>query len=404
MLFILKQDPNPMKKIIFIITVVILYSCSSTKKTQVAINSGDYSGAINTAISKLSHNKTKKGNQDLILLLEEVFKKNTERELKDIKFSKKDGNPANHEKIYNKYLALNAIQERIAPLLPLNIYKEDREASFKFKDYTDNIVASKNDLSDYLYTNASMLISSASNKFDYRQAFEDFNYLEKINPNYKDTKNKIEEAYQKGIDYVNVALFNDSEIALPKKLEKDLLNFNTYDLDNMWTRFHTNKIQHIDYDYEMKIRFISILISPERIENKHIIKEKQVKDGWKYTLDESGNVRKDSLGNDIKVDKFKTIRCDFYEHIQQKDVKISGDVSYFDLKTKQQLNSYPLTSGFVFEYIYADYQGDKRALNDDMLGFSRKQAVPFPSNEQMVYDSGEDLKNNLKAILKRYEF
>jgi len=359
---------------------------------------------MNTAISKLTHNKTKKGNQNLILLLEEVFKKNTERELREIKFLKKDGNSANHERIYNKYLSLNEIQERITPLLPLQVYSENRDASFKFKEYTDDIITSKNDLSDYLYVNASSLISSANNKFDYRQAFEDFNYLEKINPNYKDTKNKIEEAHQKGIDYVNVALFNDSEIAVPKKLEEDLLNFNTYELEDMWTRFHTNKIEDIDYDYEMKIRFKSILISPERVENKHIIKEKEVKDGWKYTLDNNGNVKKDSLGNDIKVDKFKTIRCDFHEHIQQKEVQISGDVSYFDLKTKQQLNSYPLTSGFVFEYIYADYQGDKRALDEDMLGFSRKQVVPFPSNEQMIYDSAEDLKSKLKTILKRYRF
>ena len=393
-----------MNKIILIIIVIVFYSCSSTKQTQEAINSGNYTSAINTAISKLSHNKTRKGNQDLILLLEEVFKKNTERELRDIKFSKKEGNPANHEKTFHKYLELEAIQEKIAPLLPLRVYSEKRDAIFKFNDYTDDIIASKNDLSDYLYRNASKLISSANNKFDYRKAYEDFNYLEKINPNYKDTKNKMEEAYQNGIDYISVALFNDSDIAIPKKLEEDLLNFNTLDLEDKWTRFHTNKIQNIAYDYEMKIRFKSILISPERVENNHVIKEKEVKDGWKYTLDENGNVQKDSLGNDIKVDKFKTIRCDFYEHIQQKDVQISGDVSYFDLKTKQQLNSYPLTSGFVFEYIYANYQGDKRALDKNMLSLSRKRPIPFPSNEQMIYDSAEDLKSNLKTILKRYRF
>jgi len=393
-----------MKKTILIITVIILYSCSSSKRTQKAINSGDYASAMNTAISKLAHNKTKKGNQNLILLLEEVFKKNTERELREIKFLKKDGNSANHEIIYNKYLSLNDIQERITPLLPLQVYSENRDASFKFKEYTDDIITSKNDLSNYLYANASTLISSANNKFDYRQAFEDFNYLEKINPNYKDTKNKIEEAYQKGIDYVSVALFNDSEIAIPKKLEEDLLNFNTFALEDMWTRFHTNKLKNINYDYEMKIQFKSILISPERVENEHIIKEKEVKDGWKYTLDKNGNVKKDSLGNDIKADKFKTIRCDFYKHVQQKEVQISGDVSYFDLKTKQQLNTYPLTSGYIFEYIYADYQGDKRALDTEMLDLSREQEVLFPSNEQMIYDSAEDLKNNLKAILKRYKF
>jgi hypothetical protein len=30
--------------------------------------------------------------------------------------------------------------------------------------------------------------------------------------------------------------------------------------------------------------------------------------------------------------------------------------------------------------------------------------VPFPSNEQMVYDSGEDLKAKLKDIIVRNKF
>jgi hypothetical protein len=31
-------------------------------------------------------------------------------------------------------------------------------------------------------------------------------------------------------------------------------------------------------------------------------------------------------------------------------------------------------------------------------------AVPFPSNEQMVYDAGEDLKLRLKDIVVRHKF
>ena len=30
--------------------------------------------------------------------------------------------------------------------------------------------------------------------------------------------------------------------------------------------------------------------------------------------------------------------------------------------------------------------------------------VPFPSNEQMVYDAGEDLKERLKSIVSQYQF
>ncbi|MBT8384520.1 MAG: hypothetical protein KJO83_02295 [Bacteroidia bacterium] len=393
-----------MKKLIALLIIATGISCSSVKKAQENLNTGNYESTINIAVEKLSENKTKKGNQDYIYMLEDAFVKNSNRELKNISFLKKEGNPANYEKIYNTYLRLNAIQERINPLLPLRVIDENRDANFNFKNYTDQIINSKNDLSGYLYDNASNLMKTAKYKYDYRKAYDDFMYLSQLSPNYKDVNNKIEEAYQKGLDHVKVQLYNGSDKVIPNRLEADLLNFNTYGLDDLWTTYHTNPQPNIKYDYDMQLEFTNINISPEHISEKQIIKEKQIKDGWKYLLDADGKVVKDSLGNQIKVDKFTTVRCNFYKFIQHKDVQITGNVKYIDLKTKQQINSYPLTSGFVFEHIYANYDGDKRALEDDLLRLINARSVQFPSNEQMVYDAGEDLKNNIKNIIRRHKF
>jgi hypothetical protein len=384
--------------------VVTLFSCSSVKKTQEDLNTGNYEAAINKSLVKLADNKSKKGNQDYIYLLEDAFKKNSNRELKRIDFLKQEGNPANAEKIYNMYVRLNSIQERITPILPLQIYDENRNASFQFKKYETKIINSKNELSAYLYANASNLLNTAKYKNEYRKAYEDFTYLSELSPNYKDTRDKIEESYQKGLDFVNVKLFNNTDKIIPTDLEEDLLNFNTYGLNDLWTTYHTNPQSNIKYDYDMLLDFTNINISPEHVNEKQIIKEKQIKDGWKYLLDDNGNAVKDSLGNQIKVDKFRTVRCNFYKFIQHKDVQISGNISYVDLKTNQQINSYPLTSGFVFEHIYANYDGDKRALGNDLIKFLSARSVQFPSNEQMVYDAGEDLKNNIKNIIRRHKF
>jgi hypothetical protein len=63
-----------------------------------------------------------------------------------------------------------------------------------------------------------------------------------------------------------------------------------------------------------------------------------------------------------------------------------------------------LSSQFVFEHVYANFNGDKRALDNDLLSQVNAVAVPFPSNEQMVYDAGEDLKLRLKDIVVRQKF
>ena len=68
------------KAILFTTIVVFLIACGGVKKTQEALNTGNYSAAINKAIKNLADNKTKKGNQPYVLLLEEAFQKYTQRE------------------------------------------------------------------------------------------------------------------------------------------------------------------------------------------------------------------------------------------------------------------------------------------------------------------------------------
>ncbi len=386
------------------IASITLLSCSTAKRTQEAINTGNYSTAINTAITKLKENKTRKGNEDIILLLEEAYAKNTQRELGNIDFLKKDGNPANLEKIYKSYEQLDVIQGRVTALLPLRVPSENRDASFQFENYTNDILNSKDKLSSYLYTTATNLVSDARTKYDFRDAYDDLIYLDKINPGYKDTKQKIDDAHQQGIDFVKVKALNASDKVIPQALEDDLLNFNAYGLNDLWTQYHSNPQNGINYNYEMLLEFVSINISPEALKQREIIKEKEIKDGWKYVLDDTGNVAKDSLGNDLKVDKFITIKSVFMELQQFKEANITAKVSYFDLNTNQLVNSYPITSGFIFENYYGSYTGDKRALDDNLLQMSSQNALPFPTSEQMIYDSGEDLKAKLKGIITSYKF
>lgn len=394
-----------MKKALLLCTVLVFFiSCGGVKKTQEALNTGNYVAAMNKALKNLADNKTRKNNQPYILLLEEAFAKHTERELQQIGFLEKDENPAHYEAIYRGYVQLRNIQERIKPLLPLRVYEENRDAQFSFNNYEDDVLDAKDQLSEYLYDNASDLVKNASSKQDYRQAYADFGYLNEINPGFEDTKQRMEEAYAKGLDYVKVKMINDTEQIVPSRLEEELLNFNAFDLNDLWTEYHTTPLNNVNYDYEMQVAFRDILISPEQVNEKQIIKEKQIKDGYRYAVDADGNVVKDSLGNKIKIDKFKTVRCDFYQFTQFKSAQVVGNVSFTDLRNKQQLNSYPLASEFVFEHIYANYDGDKRALDNNLVALLKLGAVPFPTNEQMVYDAGEDLKNRLKGIITRHKF
>lgn len=393
-----------MKKITyFFFALLIIIGCSSVKKTQEAINSGDYDKAIALAVKNLRSNKTKKGNQPYIPMLEDAFKKATDKDLSRIKFLKKEGNPENLERIFNLYQTLNYRQEMIKPLMPLRYLSNGKEAKFNFKDYSSDIIEAKNRLSKLLYTNAKSLFKS-SNKYDYRKVYDDLTYLEKITPNYRDTRRLIEKAHAKGTDYVLVSMKNKTRKIIPKRLSKDLLDIGTYGFDDLWTVYHSARNKKIRYDYGLELTLRDINISPEQIREKQFVKERQVKDGWKYLLDKEGNQVIDKDGKKVKVDKMVKVSCELYQFTQFKSAEVVGQVKYTDLNTKQLLKTFPIKSKFVFEHNYATFNGDKRALEKTFLDMIILREVKFPSNEQMVYDAGNDLKRNLKQIITRNKF
>jgi hypothetical protein len=393
-----------MKKfLLFTLFSFLLISCSSIKNTQEAISNGNYDSAINTAIENLKRNKTKKGNQPYIILLEEAFAKVASKDLAKINFLQKDNNPENIETIFVLYEELKRRQEILKPLLPLFIRKENREAKFQFNNYDDEIIANKNQLSDYLYAKAKKFYNK-NNIFDYRAAYNDLEYLEKINPNFKDVRNLMEVSHERGLDFVIVSMKNKTQKVIPKRLEEDLLNFDTYGLNDLWTVYHGAKDPKINYNFGLELNLRKIKVSPEQIREKEIIKEKDIKDGFKYLLDENGNQVLDQEGKKIKVDKLIKVRCELYQFTQFKSAKVTGIVKYVDLYTKQIIQTYPIESRFSFQHIYANFKGDKRALDASFLDLIRFRVVPFPTNEQMIYDSGQDLKEKLKFIISRNKF
>lgn len=393
-----------MQKITLLLSILFLaLSSCGVKTTQSLLSDGNYDAAIDRAVDALKTKKDSKGKQDYVFLLEEAFAKAKDRDLRNLDLMIKEATPANAERVYNTYLQLNNRQEKIRPLLPLPLLKQGKNASFVFDNYSDQIVSSKIALTKYLYESASALLKS-KNKLDFRKAYDDFLYLESLSPNYKNTRKLMEDAQFRGTDFVDVYAKNETNMVIPKVLQDDLLDFKTYGLNDKWTVYHNLRQKNVTYDYSLVINFRQIHISPEQIKEKEFIKERQVKDGVKTLLDSRGRPVKDSLGKEIKVDNYRMLRANVYEFRQFKSCQIMAQVDYIDVKTNQLLESFPVTSEFIFENIYSTYKGDRSACEENYMSYFNKRAVPFPNNEQMVFDTGEDLKARLKNIIVSNKF
>jgi len=391
-----------MKYSILVFLAIVLTSCNSVKKAEQALNSGNYTTSINTSIDKLQKNKFNKKSPIFAGILKQAFERYRSTTLERIDFLERETLKDNSKQVYQLYVQLQSVQNRIKPLMPLQ-NQNGNTIDFEFYDFTENILVGKENYVNYLYTKASDFLRT-NDKIDSRLAYNSLLELENLAPNFKDTPVMKREAYIKGVDFVLVSLYNDTQQVIPVQVEERLLNFSTYNLDDFWIEYHSNARDDINYDYSIEINFSALQFSPERLLERQVPLEREIVDGWRYKKDRAGNFILDENGNKIKEDILVNASGTLYESIQSKEVKVSAVVNYFDLNTDQKINSYPLESVFVFENRFGSFEGDRRVLTKDEMFLLNNRAVNYPSNEMMVVDASEDIKAKLKLILKQQSF
>lgn len=392
-----------MKKILLLIGIILLASCNSAKRAQRELSTGNYVKSITIAVSQLQRNKTNRRAQQQMLILEEGFQKLKQRDKKRIKFLQRENVASNSVEIHDLYVRLNEIQNQIRPLLPLQNESQSRQMQFEFLDLDQKIIEARDQMLTYLYDEANLLLNSGD-KFSAREAFEDLQRIEQLRPNFKDTRQMLNEAKLMGTDFVLVTLINTTDFVIPNRVQNMLLDFNTYGLADQWTAYHTERQQNLDYDYGIRIQFTDFVFSPDRLREREINLEKEVVDGWEYKKDSRGAYVRDEDGNRIKVNNYVMVSGLLLESLQQKSVAVQAQVIYRDIKAGQNINSFPLATEFIFENLSAVFQGDARVLSDEDKEILNNRPVAFPSNEQMLIDAGEDIKQKLKQILVRNKF
>ena len=389
-----------MKRLLLLLVFFsILVACSGRRHVERALHSGNYDHAINEALDKLRNNKNARRKQEYVAMLGDAYMKAEERDLAEISHLKRDGNPELYRTIYEIYASLDRRQDIIRPILPLEYNGEPLE--LRFANYDGALIEYREKTAEYMYNQAVGMLKS-NDKGVIREAFKLLQYVDRINPNYKNVRARMDEAYARGTDHVLVKISNLTDQIIPERLEQNLLNFDSYGLDDFWTAFHSNADEGLVYDYNMDLELRRINIAPEQISQRIVLREKEIKDGYKLKRDSRGNVVRDSLGNEIKVDKFVKVKAGLIEFNQNKATQILANVSFYDNRTKGLINSFPLESEFIFSNTYASFTGDKIALTNEDLNHVNNRQVPFPSNEQMVYDTGQDLKLKLKDIIRNY--
>ena len=325
------------------------------------------------------------------LALEVSFKTEQQRLLQEIDQLKRDGSPDSWKKVYSKYEELNSLQQSIAPFLPIYINKEFREADIYITDLSDELYDAKVKATEVLYAEVQQLMTS-NRKADARLAYAKCQDILNLMPNYKDVPTIRDQAYQKGLVFVNYAYYNDGVSFLPASFENQLQQFPANELSMEWISMHYGEDME-EGDARIELRIVNVEFSPERVSQSQYNDKKTIEDGYEYELDSDGNVKKDSLGNDIKTPKEVEIVANIFITNMEKTGNVQYSIDIYNGRN-QLISSNPFTEVTRFAHQYARFQGDERALTNRSKRLLRSDALAFPSNQQMIMDVGSAIRNN----------
>jgi hypothetical protein len=309
-----------------------------------------------------------------------------------------EGKPNNWDEIYLVYKSLSDRQSLVKSVTPLN--KNGKSVDFPYIDYMSDMVAAKRKAADFYYAHGNELMKSGL-KDSYRQAFDEFVRAKQYIGDYEGIDNKIKDAKELGMSRVFVSLQNNSMIKFPKEFEQDLLALDLPALNSEWVEYYTQNLNaNTKYDYYVDVNIKNIAVSPDKTIQKDTVIKKDVEDGFTYALDRKGNVMKDTLGNDIKIKKYKTLQCALVESVQLKACHIDGDVQVIQSNPEKVLKKDPIGAESNFEHVSSRALGDLQALNSEQLAKTKSSAIPFPDDIEMVIRCSETLKKAIRGAIQ----
>ncbi len=379
------------KSLLLLIVTLVFAGCASSSRH---LRRGNYDAAIERSVRKLLRNPA---NHDEILVLERAYRLANEENMERIRFLTREGNIRNTPEILHLYSLKKNRQTLVRRVLPLQL--PDRVVNFPYVDYDEEIIMAQRGAAEYYYEQALQLFE-LDEKEAYRRAFNKLLMVMEYSADYKDANQLAFDARQKGISRVFVNVENKTHLKMAPDFLQRLLTVDPRGIEDEWLEFYYEDLDEtIPFDYYLIINLGSVVVSPDQTSENDQVFKKTIEDGFEYVLDERGNVMKDSLGNDIRIKRYKDITATVIETQQHKSVSIDGHLELISEQPRRLLMREPLTAYTVFEHSSARALGDLNALDEETSEKIGVEPLPFPSDAEMIFLTAEPLRMAIREAM-----
>ncbi len=368
-----------MKKIFpLLISALILSSCASnTKLMQV----GNYDKVIHKTTKKLM----KKPNAKFAAEMDRAYQLANERDLERITYLQREDNPDFYGEVMTRYSALKMRQSKVRTVTPLNV--DGKTYQYDYIDYDAKIIEFKNKAADEHFRIGKMLLEAPKTKMDFREAHYNLLRARELGGNkFPDIDKMIHDAYMMGISRVLVVPVADENAPVTRLDLESLITFDPSGLKGSeWIEYHfINPTNGVNYDYDVVVNIHAIETSPDNeTEERNEFKKKSAIE-FDYYKDASGNVMKDTAGNDIKL--YKDVEATMIKTHKEKTASIRGEVVVIDRTGANEITSMPVafSSNHKFENDSYEVIGKSEAIPSTELAKTQMKELPFPSEAELI--------------------
>jgi len=377
-----------MKKILFLLSVIFLISCTSTNKL---IKRGQYAAAVKELVTKL---EKRPGKKKAIRQLDVAYNLANSKESNYIRNLKLSGQPDIWREVYETYKSLAVRQERVSDL------GVDVKTQLQFapENYRDLLDESLEKACEYYYVLATKKLDSG-NLDEHPQAFQYLLEINKLNPDYKDVPELLANFEKVEPLYVYFRVENKYPNQLPAAMAKAMNSIDLSDFDVAGYRFLKEKPKNGGFQYYAELKIFDLMISPEKTEEVFYTESADIQDGVAYKVDETGEFIVDSLGNKFEMPKYKTIACHVTESTQRKSMLVGGIIEIHEKATGDKIAETEVVGETKFNHHSATFDGDLNALSAESYELVGTRMMEYPSDQAMIKKATEKMGKNAVEIV-----
>jgi len=362
-----KLSWKPLLSVAAILLYSLFLSCKSGEKLY---NKGRYDQAVVAFVKKLQR---KPQDATATRMLPDAYKQAQLAREDRVNEYLRSNNQLKWEAVRNEYKALQSLYN--------SIYSSP--AALKLvqpKDYRDAITGAQENAAEMRYDRGMSLLSQGD-KASARKAYEEFSAALKLIPNYRDTKQKRDEAYQLGV--INVVV-SEIEVRSPyfqfsADQFRDYLVRNLQQRNiNQFVQFYDERIarsENLRPDEYIELRFFDFVVGQTYVDRTEREVSKEIIVG----------TSKDTTGKEINI--YKTVKATLY--ITKKTVVSKGLLDYRITNTTngQVLRTDRIPGSYTWLNQFGTFRGDERALSDEdkLLIGGRDMPPPPPTDLFMEF-------------------